>query len=75
MTTDIASPEIGVFHERCIGAGNCAEVSPAYFDQDPGDGTVVVLQSRVAEGDADEVEQAVDICPVAAIFLTDPAGT
>jgi ferredoxin len=77
MTTEIATtPRIGVYHERCIGAGNCAEVAPDYFDQDPVDGTVVVLQEQVVDGDQDEVEEAVDICPVAAIFLSaTPAGS
>lgn len=70
MTTDTATaPQIGVYHERCIGAGNCAEVSPDYFDQDPSDGTVIVLKETVDDGDGDVVDQAIDICPVAAIFL------
>jgi ferredoxin len=73
MTTDTATPHIGVYQERCIGAGNCAEVSPDYFDQDATDGTVIVLKDTVADGDRDEVEQAADICPVAAIFV-DAAG-
>lgn len=70
MTTEMATTYIGVYHERCIGAGNCTEVSPDYFDQDPSDGRVIVLKAAVATGDLDEVEQAADICPVAAIFLT-----
>ena len=65
-----AKSQIGVYHERCIGAGNCAEVSPDYFDQDPGDGTVIVLRDHIEPGDESTVEEAADICPVTAIFLT-----
>lgn len=60
---------IEVYTERCMGAGNCAEVAPRYFDQSDTDGTVVVLRDVVDEGDAAEVHQAVDICPVQALAL------
>jgi ferredoxin len=64
---------IEVFLERCMGAGNCAEVAPAYFDQDPSDGTVVVLQSDVPGEDRALVEKAASVCPVAAILVHDRA--
>ena len=60
---------IGVLHERCMGAGNCAEISAKYFDQRDTDGTVIVLREQVDTGDEDNVQQAADVCPVAAIFL------
>ena len=69
MTTTIS-----VLRERCMGAGNCAEVAPDYFDQDDLDGTVVLLRPEVGQGDEDEVARAADICPVAAILLKSAAA-
>ena len=60
---------IEAFHERCMGAGNCAEVAPKYFDQSDTDGTVVVRQAAVDPDDRVLVEQAIDICPVGALAL------
>jgi ferredoxin len=61
---------IDVFHERCMGAGNCAEVAPKYFDQSDDDGTVVLRQHDIDEGDRGLVEKAVNICPVAALEIS-----
>jgi ferredoxin len=61
--------EIHVFHERCVGAGNCVDVAPAYFDQSEVDGTVVALRETVAPQDEVDVEEAANVCPVAAIVL------
>jgi ferredoxin len=60
---------IDILHERCMGAGNCAEVSPEYFDQSDADGTVVLLREHVGEDDEPTVQQAADVCPVSAILL------
>ncbi|MCU1480659.1 MAG: ferredoxin [Subtercola sp.] len=69
------SVKIEVMRERCMGAGNCAEVSPDYFDQDSIDGTVVLLRSDVEPGDEHEVETAADVCPVAAILVKKTAAS
>jgi ferredoxin len=61
---------IGAHRERCIGAGNCVEVAEKYFDQDPASGTVVVLREQPEPGDESVVDQAIDICPVAALYGT-----
>jgi ferredoxin len=63
----VATKKITVFPERCIAAGNCYEIAPKYFDQDPEDGTVMLLQSTVNAGDGPIVARAVATCPVAAI--------
>lgn len=60
---------IEVFQERCIGAGNCADVAGKYFDQSDTDGTVIVRQADVEEADRALVDQAIDICPVGALAL------
>ncbi|GAA2697032.1 MULTISPECIES: ferredoxin [Actinosynnema] len=53
---------------RCVGAGQCAMISPEVFDQDD-DGLVVVLQDRPAENLHDSVRQAADLCPARTIVL------
>ena len=60
---------IEVHHDLCMGAGNCADVAPDYFDQSDDDGTVVVLKQTVAAADVKDVEKATQVCPVAAIRL------
>jgi ferredoxin len=61
--------KIEVIHERCMGAGNCAEVAPKYFDQNDVDGTVLLKQQHVDAGDEHDVNEAAEICPVAAIVV------
>ncbi|MCX5200079.1 ferredoxin [Streptomyces sp. NBC_00237] len=51
--------------EQCVGAGQCAMLSPDLFDQDD-DGLVVVLREP-EEGDRAELMQAVDLCPSSSI--------
>ncbi len=63
----MATTTITVFPERCIAAGNCYEIAARYFDQDPDDGTVMLLNSDVDAGDEPIVDRAVATCPVAAI--------
>ena len=52
---------------KCIGAGNCADVAPRHFDQDPDTGLVVVVDETVSDGDLAKVQEAASLCPVAAI--------
>ena len=61
--------KIAVFPERCIAAGNCYEIAPKYFDQDPEDGTVMRLRTNAEAGDESFVARAAATCPVAAIQL------
>lgn len=65
---------ITVHKDLCIGAGNCAEIAAAYFDQSDADGTVVVLQDEVDAANLEVVGGAVDYCPVSAIELEDAEG-
>jgi ferredoxin len=64
----MANTRIAAHHERCIGAGNCVEVAEKYFDQDDASGTVIVLRDVAEDGDEALVSQAIDICPVAALY-------
>ena len=56
--------------EVCIGAGMCVLTAPTCFDQDD-DGTVVVLQVDVPEGDERRIRNAVDSCPSGALSVVD----
>ena len=67
----MATKRITVFPERCIAAGNCYEIAPKYFDQDPEDGTVMQLKTDVDAGDEPTIARAVATCPVGAIELSD----
>ncbi|WP_327241776.1 ferredoxin [Streptomyces sp. NBC_01320] len=60
--------DIEILQDRCIGAGNCAEVAPKYFDLDD-EGLVVALHNQIEPGDEAETERAVDMCPAVAILL------
>jgi ferredoxin len=55
-----------------MGAGNCAEVAPAYFDQSDADGTVVLRRDEADPADRALVEKAIDICPVGALAIAAP---
>lgn len=48
----------------CVGAGQCALVAPAVFDQGD-DGLVVLLQESPVDGA--QLRQAADLCPARAI--------
>jgi ferredoxin len=60
---------ITVDREHCIGAGNCALISPAVFHQAPDDAVVVLLDESPPEDTRPAVQEAVDRCPAAVIAL------
>lgn len=64
---------ISIVPGRCIGAGNCVEVADNYFDQNDDDATVVLLQDEVPLGDQAAVRRAINVCPVAALTMTNSA--
>jgi len=53
----------------CIGAGMCALTAPDVFDQDSGDGRVVLLAEHLTDVDADAAREAVALCPSGALTL------
>jgi len=63
---------IVVDEERCCGAGNCAAIAPEVFDQSPDDGVVMLLQQTPPLELVPLLEEAVGLCPVAAIRLIEP---
>lgn len=54
----------------CQGYGNCSLSAPGTFDVDDG-GTVVVLQAEIGDADRAGVEEAVQGCPVSALWIED----
>ncbi|WP_307813998.1 ferredoxin [Micromonospora luteifusca] len=63
-----------VDQDRCCGSGMCASVAPDIFDQSPRDGVVQLLVSQVDAGSLPRVEEALRLCPVAAIELARPVS-
>ncbi len=54
--------------ERCIGAGMCALIASAVFDQDEDDGRVRLLDP-VPRGGYAAVREAVEACPSEALAV------
>ncbi|RKT87402.1 Ferredoxin [Saccharopolyspora antimicrobica] len=55
--------------EKCIGAGQCALIAADVFDQNDGDGRVLVLDPAPPRELLAQVEQAAAGCPALAITL------
>jgi len=60
---------ISVEKDKCVGAGQCAMVAPAVFDQNEDDGVVIVLDESPGPEHAADVEEAVVLCPAQVILL------
>jgi len=56
-----------VNQETCIGCGTCESICPAVFKLDGGGKAQV--QETDYEANKDLIQQAIDSCPVTAIFL------
>jgi ferredoxin len=64
---------VSVDLDRCQGYGNCVMTAPDVFDL--GDnGLVVLLEERPSDDRADDVVQAVKLCPTQAIAVEDLPG-
>lgn len=59
---------ISVDREKCTGLGICESLSPEVFEIDE-DGALVLKDETVPDELVDEVRQAVDGCPTAALRL------
>jgi ferredoxin len=55
--------------ETCIGAGMCVLTAPAVFDQDDGDGRVLVAHVEPDASQYAEVREAASLCPSGAIAI------
>ncbi|MFF7334794.1 ferredoxin [Streptomyces sp. NPDC090306] len=56
---------------RCCGSGQCVLIAPEVFDQRDEDGIVVLLDPEPVAERHDAVREAADVCPTAAIELTE----
>lgn len=65
--------KISVDDEKCCGAGQCVMLAPAVFDQDDGEGIVVLLDEAPPEEHYDAVRESAGLCPAAAIRLSEGA--
>lgn len=61
---------ISVDLTRCQGYGNCVMTAPAVFDLTDA-GVVELLNDRPDGADLDRAREAVSLCPVQAITVTD----
>jgi ferredoxin len=61
---------VSVDQSRCCGAGQCAALAPAVFDQRDDDGVVVLLDPAPPEAVHEAVREAALACPAAAITVT-----
>lgn len=61
--------KVTVDEEKCCGAGTCALVAPAVFDQRDEDGTVVLLDAEPAAEHHEAVRDAASTCPAGAVEL------
>jgi ferredoxin len=56
--------------DKCTGHGICESIADDVFEvQD--DGIVLIHDNERPEGDRDRMQQAVTLCPAAALRLTD----
>ncbi|WMX44599.1 ferredoxin [Streptomyces roseicoloratus] len=63
---------VSVERERCIGAGMCAVTAPEVFDQDPGDGLVILLDTDPTASRERAARTAAGVCPSGAITFREP---
>jgi ferredoxin len=65
--------KISVDTEKCCGAGTCVMLAPDVFDQGEDDGIVILLEEHPGEELHTTVREAANVCPAAAITVTEDA--
>ncbi|HEY8717060.1 ferredoxin [Pengzhenrongella sp.] len=63
--------QIAVDQEKCCSAGTCVMLAPDVFDQRDDDGIVLLLDAKPPAELHAAVREAADLCPAAAIYLTE----
>ncbi|MFI9829082.1 ferredoxin [Streptomyces sp. NPDC051913] len=56
--------------DKCVASGQCVLAATDVFDQDD-DGIAILLEDRPAPELLDDVEEAIAVCPAAAIRLVE----
>ncbi|MFE3518457.1 ferredoxin [Streptomyces sp. NPDC059166] len=62
---------VSVDTDACCAMGRCAATEPQVFDQDPENGTVVLLQAEPPPALHEAVRLCADLCPCTAITVTE----
>ena len=63
--------KVTVEQSKCVAAGQCVLTAPDVFDQRDEDGIVVLLHPSPPARLAEDVKQAVALCPALAITVQD----
>ncbi|WP_199440229.1 ferredoxin [Umezawaea beigongshangensis] len=63
--------KITVDEDRCCAGGSCVLTAPDVFDQRDEDGVVLLLDPEPAGHLHDAVREAAEVCPSAAITLSE----
>jgi ferredoxin len=56
---------------KCVASGQCVVAAPDVFDQRDDDGVAILLEEHPGTELADDVREAVAVCPAAAIRLVE----
>ncbi|MEV4582562.1 ferredoxin [Nonomuraea jabiensis] len=65
--------KVTIDQDKCCGAGTCVLVAPDVFDQRDDDGIVILLSERPPAELGPAVREAADVCPGAAILVSENA--
>ncbi|WP_433519203.1 ferredoxin [Nonomuraea sp. CA-143628] len=65
--------KVTIDQDKCCGAGTCVLLAPDVFDQRDDDGIVILLDERPTEELHAVVRESADVCPGAAIFVSEDA--
>lgn len=60
---------ISVDNDQCAGTGQCYEVDPELFPLDDDGYSAVGTERPVPEGQEEQAQIGVDVCPMAALFV------
>ncbi len=55
--------------DECVACGTCVEICPDVFEMDDGDDAARVI--KPSGGPDEEIQEAIDSCPVQCILLED----
>lgn len=69
---EISGKTVGIDRTLCIGSGNCVNIAPELFEIDQEN--LVEFQDDTPDIDEGRLEEAIAICPVDALILTDEDG-
>jgi ferredoxin len=60
--------QVSADRDRCMASGQCALLAPGIFGTRE-DGTVLLRRAEASDAERDDVQDAVDACPAAALSV------